>query len=150
MKRQKLIKTRHQKRKPRLKHLNNNMTNIFSLPTTYKQPQSRFSSKLFVLINSILALFPLCYQKYAHYKHTQTQDCSLVITSNITLLKVCKVKVTKPMHILKSKGQLKDKTIREASGTEEVLSISIQSTGERKSYHDREGFQNPTYKRSTK
>ena len=57
MKRQKLIKTPHQKRKPRLKHLNNNMTNIFSLPTTYKQPQSRFSSKLFVSINSILAFF---------------------------------------------------------------------------------------------
>ena len=32
--------------------------NILSLPTTYKQPQSRISSKLFVSINSILALFP--------------------------------------------------------------------------------------------
>ena len=64
------------------------MTNIFSLPTTYKQPQSKFSSKLFVSINSILALFPLCSQKYAQDKHTQidisntstsTKYCSLVV-----------------------------------------------------------------------
>ena len=32
-----------------------------------------------------------------------------------------RVKVTKLMHILKSKGQLKDKTIREASRIEEVI-----------------------------